>query len=140
MNKNSMRDVTIYYAHKFLGYTAPELSEIYGIGAPYIRQIIHKVKDVESGARTHGPTKYALKQMEMRYPTRNIEAIKSLRTLAKRLDKEINKTVSAIIAYAPEIQDTPFLDGIYCISDNLEYWQTELDAELAKFLRSCLAD
>ena len=86
----------------------------------------------------HGPTKYALKQMEMRYPTRSIEAIKSLRTFAKRLDKEINKTMSAIIAYSPEIQDTPFLDGIYTITDNLEYWQDELDTELKKFLRSSL--
>lgn len=140
MNKNSMRDVTIYYAHKFLGYTAPELSEIYGIGAPYIRQIIRKVRDVESGERTHGPTKYALKQMEMRHPARNIEAIKSLRNFAKRLDKDIDKTMSAIIAYAPEIQDTPFLDGIYVITDNLEYWQNELDTELRGFLHSCLVD
>jgi hypothetical protein len=140
MNKNSMRDVIIYYAHETLGYTAPELSEIYGIGAPYIRQIIRKVRDVESGKRTHGPTSYALKQMQRNYPPRNIEAIKALRTFSKKLEKDIEKTVSAIIAYAPEIQDTPFLDGIYCISDNLENWQEELNAELEKFLRNSLAD
>ena len=140
MNKNSMRDVTIYYAHDLLGYTAPELAEMYGVGAQRIRQIVQRVRRIDKGESSHGPTKEALKQMQRKYPTRNIEAVKSLRTFAKRLDKEIDKTMSALIAYAPEIQDTPFLDGIYTITDNLEYWQDELNAELARFLNSCLAD
>lgn len=140
MNKNSMRDVIIYYAHDLLGYTASELSEMYGVGAQRIRQVVQRVRRVDKGETTHGPTKEALKQMQRKYPTRNIESIKSLRIFSKRLEKEINKFMSALIAYNPEIQDTPFLDGIYCVSDNLEYWQDELDAELKKFLRSCLAD
>lgn len=138
MNKYSMRDVTIYYAHDILGYTAPELSKIYGIGADYIRQVVRKVRDVKSGKRTHGPTSAALKQLQMSFPVRNIETLKSLLNFAKRLDREIDRFMSAQIAYAPEIQDTPFLDGIYCISDNLENWQDELNAELERFLRSCL--
>ena len=140
MNKNSMRDVTIYYAHDLLGYTAPELSKIYGIGAPYIRQIIRKVRDVESGKRTHGPTSYALKQMRMRCPARNWEAIKALRRFANKLDKEIDSYMSSLIAYAPEIQDSGLLDGIYCISDNLENWQDELNGAVENLLRSGLAD
>lgn len=140
MNKNSMRDVIIYYAHDFLGYTAPELSEMYGVGAQRIRQVVQRVRRVDKGETNHGPTKEALKKMQRKYPSRNIEAIKSLRTFSKKLERDIDKTMSALIAYAPEIQDTPFLDGMYCISDNLEYWQAELEAELNRFLRSCLAD
>lgn len=140
MNKNSMRDVIIYYAHDWLGYTAPELSEMYGIGAQRVRQIVQRVRRVDNGETTHGPTKEALKRMQKNYPTRNIESIKSLRIFSKKLEKDIDKFMSALIAYNPEIQDTPFLDGIECISDNLEYWQDELNAELARFLSSCLAD
>lgn len=140
MNKNSMRDVIIYYAHDLLGYTAPELSEMYGVGAQRIRQVVQRVRRVDKGETSHGPTKEALKKMQRMYPSRNIEAIKALRTFSKKLEKDIEKTTSAIIAYAPEIQDTPFLDGIYVISDNLEYWQAELEVELNRFLRNCLAD
>ena len=140
MNKNSMRDVIIYYAHDLLGYTASELSEKYGIGAQRIRQIVQRVRRVDKGETTHGPTKEALKYMENIHPSRNIESIKSLRKFAKKLETDIDKFMSAVIAYNPEIQDTPFLDGIECISDNLEYWQDELNAELARFLNSCLAD
>lgn len=140
MNKNSMRDVTLYYAHDLLGYTIPELSEIYKVSTQRISQVIHRVRRVARGETSHGPTQEALKQMQARYPTRHIESIKALRTFAKRLDRDIDKTMSAIIAYTPEIQDTPFLDGIYVISDNLEYWQAELEAELNRFLRDSLAD
>lgn len=140
MNKNSMRDVTIYYAHDKLGYTAPELSTIYGIGAPYIRRIVSKVRDVESGKLTHGPTSSALKQLQRNYPVRNLKSIKSLRNFAEKLDKEIDVFMSNLIAHAPEIQDTPFLDGIFCISDNLDFWQKELDAEIGRFMHDNLAD
>lgn len=140
MNKNSMRDVTIYYAHDLLGYTAPELAKIYGIGAPRIRQIIQRVRRVDGGETTHGPTAFALKQMRRDYPSRKLEAIKSLRNFAKRLDRDIDRFMSAQIAYAPEIQDTPFLDGIYCISDNLEEWLKELNGELNRFLHTGLGN
>ena len=140
MNKNSMRDVTIYYAHDMLGYTAPELSTVYGICAPYIRRIVSKVRDVENGKLTHGPTSSALKQMKRNYPIRNLESIKMLKNFAGRLDREIDIFMDNLLLTAPEIQDTSFLDGIYCISDNLETWQDELDTEIEKFLHNNLAD
>lgn len=135
MNENSMRDVIIYYAHDLLGYTGPELAKIYGVGPQRIRQIVAKVRDVEMGKQIHGPTKAALKQIQRDYPVRQLETIKRLRDLAKRLIKNIDSFMSATIAYAPEIQDTPFLDGIYCVSDNLENWQDELNNEIDKFFR-----
>ena len=140
MNKNSTRDVIIYYAHDLLGYTAIELAKIYGIGAPRIRQIIQRVRRVDNGETIHGPTSYALKQMRMRCPARNWEVIKLLRKFASKLDKEIDSYMSSLIAYAPEIQDSGLLDGIYCISDNLENWQDELDRAVEHLLRSNLAD
>lgn len=140
MNKNSSRDVTIYFAHDLLGYTAPELARIYGIGAPRIRQIVQRVRRVDKGETTHGPTNVALRQMRQKYSYRTLESIKSLRNFARKLDSDICRFMSALIAYAPEIQSTPFLDGIYCVSDNLEEWLDELNAELEKFLRSGLVD
>lgn len=138
MNKNSMRDVTMYYANKYMGYTATELAEIYGIGAPRIRQIIQRVRRVDRGETVHGPTRYALKQMDMRCPARNWEVIKLLRKFAIKLDKEIDTYMSSLIAYAPEVQDSGLLDGIYCISDNLENWQDELNSALKSLLRAGL--
>lgn len=140
MNKNSMRDVIMYYAHDKLGYTAPELSRIFGIGAPAIRRVISKVRAVEDGKLSHGPTMEALKLLKRRYPVRQLESIKLLYNFAEKLNKEINRFMSGIIAYSPEVQDTDFLDGIYCISDNLEYWQDELKAEVENFIHSALAD
>ena len=140
MNKNSMRDVTIYFAHDLLGYTAKELSKIYGIGAPRISAIVSWVRSVDRGERTHSPTKYALMQTKSCYPVRYMEAIKILRDLAKRLDKEIDKTMSPLLSYAPEIHNTSLIDGMYCISDNLESWQEDLYAEVYKFLHRNLAD
>ena len=140
MNKNSMRDVTIYYAHDILGYTAPELSKIYGIGAPYIRRIVSKVRDVENGKLTHGPTSSALKQMKRDYSIRNLKSIKELRNFTRKLNRDINAFMSSLILNNPEIQDLPFVSGIGYASDNLEYTENFLDDELGRFLHRYLAD
>lgn len=140
MNKNSMRDVTMYYAHDYLGYTAPELAKVYGISAVSIRRIISRVRKVESGEITHGPTAFALKQMKRNYPTHNMEFIKVLRAFVNRINEQIISFASTNAAYYPEVKDLSFYHDLLYISDTLGELQEDIAASLKGFLSSDLAD
>lgn len=60
MNKNSMRDVFMYYAN-MNGRTQDEIASMFGISRVRVAQCIKRVRLVDSGKMNHGPTKEALK-------------------------------------------------------------------------------
>lgn len=60
MNKNSMRDVFMYYSH-INGHTEKELAAMFGISHQRVYQIIRRVHRVATGRTHHGPTSEALK-------------------------------------------------------------------------------